>query len=362
MSDTNGRNKSTSEGSSKPKDTLCRTLRKIPWGGILGDATLELVPKGAGFAVSLVGIPGAGEIVGRLTKRVLEYTLRRFTHLYEKGEVTLSEVFGRTIPDKQYQGVGDFWAKVIRDNLAPNSLIEISGLLSPYGPLMPAHPMARPGYTIQGWEAIGDLGVEDTEEYDTRDGFIYGDRVIHLSTPRNNKYYAGLYDPYFGISNVSLPLYVDKDAIRAKNMDLRALWEHPMTGGNIVRLKGRLKEIPSFYSQFVNQLPAPHCSLPSFGLEVFEIKPVTAPNGVTHMAVTVSWKKRNEERMITHYFNVQDKSQFEAAEYLLEDGRDRHSKSLLFNYDDLTCFSPNWKHKIPEYNEMLRPWLEGSEI
>jgi len=362
MSATKEKKTSTTRDSSEYKDTLGRTLRKVPWSRLLGDATLELIPKGAGFAVGLVGIPGAGELAGKLTKRVLEYTLRRFTHLYEEGEVTLSEVFGRTIPDEKYQGVGDFWAKIQRDNLDPNSLIEISGLLSPYGPIMPAHPMSRPGYTIEGWECIGDLGVDDTEEYDTRDGFIYGDRVIRLSTPRNNKYYAGLYDPYFGISNVSIPLYVDKNALRANKTDLKALWRHPMTGGNIVRLKGRLKEIPNFYSQFAKQLPAQYRNLPSYGLEVFEIKPVTDFKGVTHMAVTVSWKKRREERMITHYFNVQDKSQFEAAEDLLEDERDRHSKSLLYNYDDLTCFSPDWRHRIPEYNEMLRPWLEGSEL
>jgi len=362
MSDANENQKSRSKASNKYKDSLGRTLRKIPWGRVLGDATLELIPKGTGFAVGLVGIPGAGEIAGRLTKRVLEYTLRRFTHLYEKGEASLSEVFGRTIPDMRYQGVGDFWAKVERDKLAPNSLVEISGLLSPYGPLMPAHPMSRPGYTVEGWEAIGDLGAEDTEEYDTRDGFIYGDRVIRLSTSRNNKYYAGLYDPYFGISNVSIPLYVDQSAISAKKIDMQALWKHPMTGGNIVKLKGRLKVIPNFYTQFTNQLPAKYRNLPSFRLEVFEVKPLTGPNGVTHMAVTVSWKKRYEERMITHYFNVQDKRQFIAAEGLLEDERDKNSKSLLFNYDDLTCFSPNWKHKIPEYNEMLRPWLKGAEL
>ena len=137
------------------------------------------------FAVAaLTCIPGAADIADKLTGRVLEYTLRRFTHLYEEGEVTLSEVFGRTIPDMKYQGVGEFWAKVHRNKMEKGSLVEISGLLSPYGPLMPAHPMSRPGYTVEGWAAMGDLCAEDTEEYDTRDGFIYGDRVIRLSTPR----------------------------------------------------------------------------------------------------------------------------------------------------------------------------------
>jgi len=291
--------------------------------------------------------------------------LRRYAHIYEEGEVRLTEILGREIPERRYPSVGDFWAKILRDRPSLGTetpLIQIVGLLSPYGPLMPAHPMSRPGYTVEGWEALGELEAEDTEEYDARDGFIYGDRVIRLSRPRHNKYYAGLYDPYFGISNVSLPLYVDEAAFGRKNRGLRDLWEHAMTGGVIVKVKGRLIEVSNYYRQLAGQLPERYCLLPSFALEVFRIDRLSEADGATHMAVTVSWDRRSEERMLTHYFNVQDRMQFEVAEELLEDSRGDHTKSLLFNYDDLACFSREWRHKLPQYNEMLRPWLEGEEL
>ena len=243
-----------------------------------------------------------------------------------------------------------------------NALIEILGLLSPYGPLMPAHPMSRPGYTVEGWERMGDLGAENTEDYDTRDGIIYGDRVIRLATTRNGKFFAGLYDPYYGISNVAIPLYVDQAIVKSRKTGLKELWKQPMIGGTIAKLKGRVKQIPSFYSQFVEQVPSQYRMLPSYGLEVFEVKELNEARGVTHMAVSVGWEKRNEERLRTHYFNVQDKKQFEIAEALLDDGRKSHSKSLLFNYDDLACYSPKWRHRIPKYNDMLKPWLEGENL
>lgn len=346
------------------KDTLPTTWRKA-WRALAANAALELIPKGASFGIAIVATPVGGEIAGKVTKRVLRYMLRRFVHIYEDGEVKLTEVFGREIPDKRYQGVGDFWAKVLEHGLKNDALVEIRGLLSPYGPLTPAHPMSRPGYTVEGWESLGELETEDTEEYDTRDGFIYGDRVIRLSRPRHQKYYAGLYDAYFGISNVSIPLYVDQGAFSPKKPELRELkelWQYPMTGGKIVKVKGRLREIPNFYAQFVPQLPQQYCTLPSFGLEVFKIEVASEHEGVTHMAVSVSWDKRAEERMLTHYFNVQDRRQFETAEELLESARDSHTHSLLFNYDDLSCFSPEWKHRLPRYNEMLRPWLEGENL
>lgn len=346
------------------KDSLPTTWRKA-WRALVANAALEIIPKGASFGVSIIATPVGGEITGKVTKRVLRYMLRRFAHIYEDGEVKLTEVFGREIPDQRYPGVGDFWAKALNHGLSNDALVEVRGLLSPYGPLMPAHPMSRPGYTVEGWEALGELETEDTEEYDTRDGLIYGDRVIRLSQPRHQKYYAGLYDPYFGISNVSIPLYLDQRVFDPKKPELRELkesWQYPMIGGRIVKVKGRLREISNFYAQFVPQFPEQYCTLPSFGLEVFKIEILPEPDGVTHMAVSVSWEKRDEERMLTHYFNVQDRRQFETAEELLERGRDNHSKSLLFNYDDLACFSPEWKHRLPKYNEMLRPWLEGEKL
>lgn len=346
------------------RDTLRMTWRK-GWRQLVSDVTLKLIPKGASFAVSIVATPAGGELAGMATKRLLRYMLWRYAHVYEEGEFRLTEFLGREIPERRYAGVGNFWAKILNhipDFKDEKPLIQVFGLLSSYGPLTPAHPMSRPGYSVEGWEALGELETEDTEEYDTRDGLIYGDRVIRLSRPRHQRYYGGLYDPYFGISNVAIPLYVDTAAFGRKNRELKELWQYPMVGGSIVTVKGRLIQIRSSYEQFAGQFPEQYCRLPSFALEVFKIDQVSGPEGFTHMAVSISWPKRDEERMLTHYFNVQDKKQFSAAEELLERGREVHSKSLLFNYDDLACFSPGWKHKLPEYNEMLRPWLEGRAL
>ena len=255
------------------KDTLRMTWKK-GWRKLVSDVTLKLIPKGASFAVSIVATPAGGELAGMATKRVLRYMLRRYAHVYEEGEFRLTEFLGREIPERRYIGVGDFWAKILQhmtDFKDEKPLIEVFGLLSPYGPLTPAHPMSRPGYSVEGWEALGELETEDTEEYDTHDGFIYGDRVIRLSQPRHQRFYGGLYDPYFGISNVSLPLYLDQCVFNPKKpqlAELKEMWQYPTVGGKIVRIKGRLLEIPNFYMQFIPQLPEQFCTLPSFGLEV----------------------------------------------------------------------------------------------
>jgi hypothetical protein len=135
-----------------------------------------------------------------------------------------------------------------------------------------------------------------------------------------------------------------------------------MASGKIVKIKGRLIKIRNYYEQLSGQFPEKYCKLPSFGLEVFKIEDLGAAEGVTHMAISVSWNRRSEDRMLTHYFNVQDRQQFVDADNLLESSRKAHAKSLLFNYDDLACFSPKWKYKIPEYNAMLRPWLKGKSL
>lgn len=339
------------------RDTLGKTLKKVPWSRFIADASLELVPRGIGFGVALTGAGVLGEPVVSATERVLEFTLRKFSRVYEAGEVALSEVLGREIPDMRYGSVSEFWAHEERDHLEHDALVEITGLISPYGPLMPAHPMSRPGYTIEGWQKIGNLETKSTEEYDSRDGFIYGDRVIRLATPRQGKYFGGLYDPYFGLSNVGIPLWIDKSA----SAEIQERWKVPMVAGLLATLKGRLKKIPNFYAQFAGQLPGRYCNLPSFGLEVFKIDRIFEPDGITHMAVSVSWDRRSE-RMVTHYFNVQDQDQFRVVEELLDQTRDQHKTSLLFNYDDFSCLSPEWRRKLPEYNEMLRPWLDGGQL
>jgi hypothetical protein len=344
------------------KDSWSGTLGKIPWQRLTTDISLELVAAGTGFVLS-PSMPLAGSVLAENTiTRVLEYMLRRFTHVYETGEVSLSEIFGRTIPEERYASVAEFWAKSMQSMISANALIEITGLLSPYGPMTPAHPMSRPGYTIEGWAAIGDLSADSTEEYDIRDSFIYGDRVIRLAKPRRNKYFAGLYDAYFGLANVSLPLYVDQALVKSTKHELSDLWTQPMAAGRIVKVKGRLRQISNYYAQFAGQLPADYCNLPSFGLEVFEIETSMPPNGITHISATVSWKKRSQEKMMAQYFNMQDSQQFSKAETMLNEVRNLHKNTMLFNYDDLACLSPQWRQKLPEYNEMIRPWLDGKVL
>mgnify|MGYP001578228264 CR=1 FL=1 len=82
-------------------------------------------------------------------------------------------------------------------------------------------------------------------------------------------------------------------------------------------------------------------------------------DGVTHVSATVGWDKKKEERISTQYFNMQDRKQWRAAERSLEEIIGRHGRSLLFNYDDVACWSKEWRYKLPRYNEMLEPWLRG---
>jgi len=341
------------------KDTLGRTIKKAPWKRIGTDAALGLVSLGTSIAVSPMANLAGAMAVELVAEQLLEYMVCRFTNVYESGEFKFSEFLGRTLPDARYSSVAEFWAKISKQGLPDNALIQISGLLSPYGPLMPANPMSRPGYYMEGWNAIGNLGVSSTEEYDAQDGFIYGDRVIRLSQPRNKKYYAGLYDAYYGIANVGLPLYVDEGVAKSPKHGLFELWNLHNHPGKVVVIKGRLKKLTSYYAQFAGQLPEQYCTLPSYGLEVFSIESSREPDGVTHISTSVSWARANDERLITTYFDVQNPQQFELAEQELEAYRSKHKKRLLFNYDDLACLSSRWRYMLPQYNEMLKPWLEG---
>jgi hypothetical protein len=344
------------------RDTVSKTLVKIPWNQVPVDIALELVP----YSVYSAVLPVAGEALstasGIVVYNVLDYMIRRFTNVYESGEVTLSEVSRGTIPDARYRGVSEFWAKFERDGLSHGALVEITGLLSPYGPLTPSHPMSRPGYSVGGWKAMGDLEAHGTEEYDEMDSLIYGDRVIRLSEPRYNTYYAGIYDAYYGIANVALPLYLDSDTRQFKKYELHELWKYPQASGRIVTLKGRLRRIKNYYAQLKKQVPDKYRQLPSFGLEVFDIVAIRETEGVTHVSASIGWSHNTQERMITNYYNVQDKDEFIAAERELEATRRKHSNSLIFNYDDVACLSKRWQHKLPEYNEWLKPWLRGHKI
>ena len=59
--------------------------------------------------------------------------------------------------------------------------------------------------------------------------------------------------------------------------------------------------------------------------------------------------------MLTHYFNVQDLDQLKLAYDLLDVPRGKYN--ILFDYDDFRIAN-SLRKKIPEYNELLRDWLD----
>ncbi|GEM_PF-5168454 len=346
----------------KYQDSFADTLKKIPLNKFTVEAALEVIPASISNAVSLVADETIGVATGVIAYHTLDWMISTFTHVYETGEARLSTIFGGTIPDATYNSVSEFWAKVEQHGLSHGALIEITGLLSPYGPLTPSHPMSRPGYSIGGWKKMGDLKADSTEEYDNMDALIYGDRVIRLSKPRYNTYYAGLYDVYYGLANVAIPLYLDTRHTRHfYQWGLPELWKLPLVGGKIVTLKGRLRKISNYYSQLKKEVPSKYRMLPSYGLEVFEITYMHESDGITHISASIGWDEENQERMMTNYFNIQDRQEFSVSEHLLEKTRKQKTNLLLFNYDDVSCLSKEWKHKLPKYNELLQPWLSGTK-
>lgn len=290
------------------------------------------------------------------SSQVTDYAVHKLMGTCKSFESDLFEILLGKHSERKFRNVGEFWTGVQKERLEQGAIIEVSGLLSPYAPFIPAHPMSRPGYTIEGWELLGELETEDTEEYDVRDGIIYGDRVVRLSKTRNKKYYAGLYNHDYGISNISIPLLVDSSIVNKKKSGLSNLWKDRFTRGRFVKLKGNLIKILNFYSTFINQVPEKYRNLPSYALEVGEIIESYEPKGVTHIAISVSWQNRKrEEKMLTHYFNVQDLDQLKLANELIDVPREKHE--ILFDYDDLRVKN-RMRKKIPEYNELLRDWLE----
>lgn len=226
-------------------------------------------------------------------------------------------------------------------------------LLSPYGPLIAAHPLCRPAYSPQGWDLIEDLSVRTNPDYDVLDNILYADRVVRLA-PHNKVYYAGLYDYYYGTSNVGLPLLIEESVLK-KHADVLQLWEigsHP--GGLPVKVKGNLLEVGSQYSK-EKFIPEKYRGLPSYGLEVTQIQILRRPTGVTHVAAPIDWRYHKQELELAHYFNVQDPYQFDYAESELDKERNRHPKTLLFDYDEPAAWR---RRKVPRYNDMLRGWFE----
>ena len=189
----------------KPKIERIKDLRDIiKTEDFLKNAASKLACGGISYFIGLIIGP-----VSIFSSQVTDYAVHKLMGTCKSFENDLIEILLGKSADGKFLNVGEFWTGIKKEGLKRGAIIEVSGLLSPYAPFIPAHPMSRPGYTIEGWESLGELETEDTEEYDVRDGIIYGDRVVRLSKTKNKKYYAGLYSHDYGISNISIPLLVD---------------------------------------------------------------------------------------------------------------------------------------------------------
>jgi len=347
---------------------------------VLPRTMVRIVGASSGFAASGATGPAA-PVVSWATEKLLHWTIGHFSDVYREGIGTLfdRELGGR---DKlNYDGVSQFWTWIERDLarvLSGRQLtfrhvpsfweyigmsqkekqkfgipITLTGLFSPYGPLTPAHPMSRPGYSIQGWENMEGLETEDTEEYDVQDAVIYGDRVLRLARPDKQVYYGGLYDAEFGISNVALPLFINQTQIKGKHKgDLHELWREEMSIGVWARIHGNLIAMENFYS-VIQQTPDEYKHLPSFGIEVVKLERWERPQGFTHVSASVAWERSHRDKMLAHYFNAQDATEFKRAEQLLQQAREINVRVLQFDYDNEKYLSGRWKRDLPKYNQML---------
>lgn len=293
-----------SEENIKRRDGIIPTIKKVPYAKFTADTAISLTTTIAGLA--LQADFATGFTASMVMQKMLLFTLCKFTSIYESGEIRLSEIVGRMIPEQRYLGVQHFWVNAQQDgwyDIKKNEhpLIEISGVLSSFGPLTPAHPKSRPGYSLEGWDYMGDLSVSDSDEFDTQDDFLYGDRVIRLSSPRQGKFYAGLYDMYYGSSDFCLPLYIDQSIMINKKAGLSHLWQDHLMPGTPVTIKGRLIKTSNYYGQFAD-LPEEARNLPSFGVEVFEVKPLNIPT-VTYISAGVGWDLQDTDRVSTQYFD-----------------------------------------------------------
>jgi hypothetical protein len=266
-------------------------------------------------------------------------------------------------PEIRTRTVSEFWAIHVPPGISrieQGISIQIDlGVLLPYGPLIPAHPLCRPAYSPQGWDLVDSnrgLRTGGTPDYDVLDNLLYADRVIRVP-PHKNKYYAGLYDHHYGLSIVGFPLLID-EAIVKKHPDLLLMWQiGKHATGLPARVQGNLQQVETDYPR-LELIPKQYRGLPSYGLEVTKIELLKLGPGVTHGAAPVDWLWRGREQELAHYFNLQDLHQFEYVEAMLDSMRKRHSKRLLFDYDDVSVWKKGGR-RIPEYNGMLKNWFDN---
>ena len=329
-----------------------KELEKLVLKKIINNTPIELIAYSTGFFLSL-----NDPVLGYFSSQVTYFILQNFKNIIDGGDIF--EALKGIYPEEKFESVGQFWSKIDDLKLEHGALIEIKGLISPYAPIIPAHPLSRPGFSVEGWEAMGDLDTKDSEDYDLQDSLIYGDRVIRLPKSAKNRYYGGLYDYYYGQSSIGLPLFIDKMFVTKKKYSLSTLWEGVFSAGRLVIVKGNLIKLKNPYTNFIKQLPQDCIDRPNFGLEVKDIILSEPPKGVTHVSTSVVWNDNlKNEKMLAHYFNVQNTKQIKSADLLLQEERDENKDNLVFDYDDLRYLSPKFIKILPEYNEMLREWLE----
>ncbi len=271
--------------------------------------------------------------------------------------------------DARFEDVERFWLDGVDGHrIAADSRVRVSGLLMPYGPLTPAHPLQRPGASLEGWEAVGDLKVGNREAYDALDAIIYGDRVVRMSGSAHGKYYGGLYGYRFGRSDVALPLLID--AIALDRARLTDMWSTVGCQGVVAEVTGTLRQMNSYYVVYYNMrareldrdLSGHLYSYPNFGLEVDQIRVAARqPRGVTHISASVTWRSGRgyPERTVTEYFDCRNGSEWSTCEVDLNAARRRR---LVLDYDDLRYLTRELKADLPVCNEFLRNWVDNSAV
>lgn len=291
----------------------------------------------------------------------------------------LHRVSGSRLPkgvSGTYGDVGEFWSLGVDGHAAGDEArVKVTGLLLPYGPFIPAHPLDRPGASMDGWDFVGDLSVDDTEEYDAVDAAIYGDRVLRICEPDltpDKCYFGGLYGHFYGRSDVALPLLLPTQVLEKNSIDPASVWRQLCFRGWLVRLDGVLKQIPSFYEAYYEaaannkERKVPPDLLrkgryPNFALEVRKIDFRQPGAGVTHIAASVAWKGRSgKERAQTAYFNAQEASEWQKCERSL-DARRGSITRLWLDYDDVNYMTPRARERLPQYNALLRRWFRRDD-
>jgi hypothetical protein len=334
--------------------------------GILGDAAL------------LSGTQGATRILSRVGR--IEFAAAGFCHVMDWANKHSGERLPKSVSGR-FDDVGEFWSLGVGVGvdsgiksgvLSDKDRIKITGLLLPYGPLIPAHPLHRPGASMDGWDYVGDLSIEDTEEYDAVDATIYGDRVLRISEPNlsdDRSYFAGLYGSYYGRSDVALPLLVPQAVLERAQIDPSAAWCELCSRGWLVRLDGQLISMPSYYDAFyeAEHAKGSHVSpellekgrFRNFALKVTKIESREPSRGVTHIAASIAWKGQGgEERAQTAYFNAQSDLEWKKCERS-HDARRARIKRLWLDFDDARYITASAKAKLPEYNHLMRYWYRG---